>query len=79
MEAKLVKRVLEAVADAHPEEGSFAITRVDISRGWGDLINVTLHSVRVPSHHATHARDIREAIERARGTERVRVRLQEIG
>jgi hypothetical protein len=79
VEASLVKRVLRAIADAHPEEGSFAVTRVDISRGWGDLVNVTLHARQDTARGPGHARDVRQAVERALGTERFRVRFQETG
>ncbi len=79
VEPVLVKRVLQAVADAHPEEGSFAVTRVDIHRGWGNLVNVTIHAARDPQRPAGHARAIRDAVERALGTERFRVSLQEAG
>ncbi len=79
VEAGMVKRVLQAVADAHPPEGTFAVTRVDISRGWGDLVNVTIHADRGGSGPTGHARAIRDAVELALGKERFRVRLQEAG
>jgi hypothetical protein len=36
------KRVLQALADAHPDRGDFAVTRMDIHRGWGGVANVTI-------------------------------------
>ncbi len=79
VEPALARRVLQAVAEAHPVEGTFAVTRVDISRGWGNLVNVTIHAARDPERPACHARAIRDAVEHALGTERFRVRLQDAG
>lgn len=76
-EAALSKRVLQAVVDAHPDDGSFAVTRVDIKRGWGNLVNVTIHVGRHDDCAVGHARAVRDAVERALGTERFRVRLRE--
>jgi hypothetical protein len=79
VDAGIVKRVLQAVADAHPDEGAFAVTRLDISRGWGNLVNVTIYAAVNPARSAGHARAIRDAVEGALGTERFHVRLQEAG
>ena len=78
------ERVLQAIADSHPAEGDFAVRRVDISRGWGDLVNVTIHAAsdRSPgaaAHRRTQARAVREAVERALAPERCRVSLLEVG
>jgi len=85
----LSKRVLQAIAEAHPDDGGFAVRRVDISRGWGDLVNVIIHvepdrSWRVNYGAATqqrggHAGALREAVERALAPERCRVNLLELG
>jgi len=88
-EAHVSKRVLQAIAEAHPEDGSFAVRRVDISRGWGNLVNVTIHTEpdrswtlydgpEAPSRRG-HARAVREAVERALAPERCRVSLLELG
>ena len=88
-EAFLSKRVLQAIAESHPDDGDFAVRRVDISRGWGDLVNVTIHAEadrsRVHDAGATarrrssHAHLVREAVERALAPERCRVSLLELG
>jgi hypothetical protein len=72
----LVKRVLRAVADAHPEAGAFAVRRVEIKKGWGDLINVTIQAVQEPGQGNEEARQVRAAVERVLGSERFRVSLE---
>ena len=85
-EAHLSKRVLQAIADAHPENGDFAVRRVDISRGWGDLVNVTIHAEPDRSgppagdglaRRSGHGHAVRQAVERALAPERCRVSLLE--
>ena len=88
-EAFLSKRVLQAIAESHPDDGDFAVRRVDISRGWGDLVNVTIHAETDRSQEdgdgatahrrSSHARLVREAVERALAPERCRVSLLELG
>src|ERR1035441_575940 len=36
----MTKRVLTAVAQVLPDEGPDHLTRLDIRRGWGDVLNV---------------------------------------
>ena len=43
--ATVTKRVLQALADAHPDGGDFSLTRVDIHRGWGGVVYVTIFGV----------------------------------
>ncbi len=76
VEAKVSKEVLRAVADAHPDGGSFVVTKVEIHRGWGDLVNVTIFAGTNPGGTVRHGRDVRDAVERALGSERFRVRLE---
>jgi hypothetical protein len=75
VEAKVSKEVLRALADAHPDDGSFVVSKVEIHRGWGDLVNVTIFAGAQPYGTARYGRDVRDAVERALGTERFRVRL----
>lgn len=76
VEAKVSKEVLRALADADPDGGNFVVTKVEIHRGWGDLVNVTIFAGAHPEGTAGHGRDIRDAVERALGSERFRVRLE---
>jgi hypothetical protein len=75
IEAHVSKQVLDALAEAHPGQGTFAVTKVEIHRGWGDLVNVTIFASH-PDSLASHGRAVRDAVERALGTERFRVRLE---
>lgn len=70
------KQVLRALADAHPEGGRFVVTKVEIHRGWGDLINVTIFAGPDRDKTGRHGRDVRDAVEHALGVERFRVRLE---
>jgi hypothetical protein len=76
VEAKVSKEVLQALADAHPDGGSFVVTRVEINRGWGDLVNVTIFAGSNPTNSAILGCAVRDAVERALGRERFRVRLE---
>ncbi len=84
VEAELAKRALQAIADAHPDEGHFAVRQVEIRRGWGNLLNVTIHAdARGPAPDrgtlSAEGRAIRKAVEHALGPERSRVTVVEIG
>ena len=72
--AIVTKRVLQALADAHPDGGDFSVTRVDIHRGWGDIVYVTIFGVDPAG--PCGGREVREAVERSLGAERFRVRLE---
>ena len=48
---------------------------MEIHRGWGDLVNVTIFAGAQPYGTARYGRDVRDAVEQALGTERFRVRL----
>jgi hypothetical protein len=75
VDAQVSKEVLRALADAHPDGGSFVVTKVEIHRGWGDLVNVTIFA----GSDLGLGRTVREAVELALGTERFRVRLETSG
>ena len=72
--APVAKRVLQALADAHPEGGDFAVTRVDIHRGRGGVVNITIFGLDPAS--PCGGRELRDAVERSLGSERFRVRLE---
>jgi hypothetical protein len=40
----MTKRVLSAIAQVLPDDGRDYLTKVDIRRGWGDVLNVQLHT-----------------------------------
>ena len=71
--AAVTKRVFRAIADAHPGDSDFEISRVEIRHGWGDIVNVTIHGGRDPQGHG---RAVREAVERALDPARHSVRLE---
>lgn len=77
--AAVAKRVLQTVADAHPEGGDFTVTRVDIHRGWGGVVNVTIFGRLDPAGLRRGGRELREAVVRNLGPERFSVRLEESG
>jgi len=75
--AEVTKRVLQALGDAHPDDGDFTVTRVDIDRGWGGVVNVTIFAAFHPGDGGGRA--LRESVEQSLGAERFRVRLHEAG
>lgn len=78
VDAHISRRVLQAIADAHPREGSFTVRRVDIQRGWGDLIHVTIHVAGGGDDGGTsigHRMTVRNAVEQALDSRRHRVTL----
>lgn len=44
VDAATARLVLTALADALPPEGNDVVTRIDIHRGWGDVIQIRIHS-----------------------------------
>ena len=42
--AEEMKRALTAIAEGLPDLDHNYLTKVDISRGWGDILNVRLHT-----------------------------------
>jgi hypothetical protein len=69
----VTKRIFLAIADAHPDDSEYEISKVEIRHGWGDILHVTIHG-----DHDTqgHGRAIREAVERALDPQRHSVRLE---
>ncbi|MDA8310477.1 MAG: hypothetical protein M0Z46_07665 [Actinomycetota bacterium] len=43
--AATTRRVLEALAQALPEDGEDLVTRVDIRNGWAGAVHVRVHSL----------------------------------
>jgi hypothetical protein len=74
--AEVTKRVLQALGDAHPDDGDFAVTRVDIDRGWGGVVNVTTFAA---FHPGDGGRALRDSVEQSLGAERFHVRLHDSG
>ena len=75
--ATVTKRVLRALADSHPDGGDGPVTRVDIHRGWGGVVYVTIFGIDPAG--PSGGREVREAVERSLGAERFRVRLEASG
>ena len=40
----MTKRILSAIAQVLPDDGHTYLTEVEIRRGWGDVLNVQLHT-----------------------------------
>ena len=55
------------------------MTKVEIHRGWGDLVNVTIFAGPDQWNSAGLRRALRDAVERALGRERFLVRLEMAG
>jgi hypothetical protein len=67
----MTKRVFSAIAQVLPDDGCHYLTKVAIRRGWGDVLNVQLHTTmpRTETGRALGER-IRDAIDEALRDER---------
>jgi len=78
--ADVTKRVLAALAEAHPSAGAFEVAGVSIGRGFGDVVYVRVYASGTDAHAAVrgeHWRHMKKAIEGALGSERHRVMLED--
>jgi hypothetical protein len=67
----VTKRVLIGLANALPEEGYNFITRIEIGRGWGDAILVTIYASASLQHDPVDIRTVyKEAVEKVLAGER---------
>jgi hypothetical protein len=73
----VTRRVLAALAKALPDEGRNLITRVEITKGWGDAIHVRIFSGASRTSEPMELRGIfTEAIDEALRDERHLVSLE---
>lgn len=74
--ANTVKKVLEAIAAAHPSSGGSLLDRLDVVDGWGDTLIVRLHATVAQHEDGDHqAHRLREAVAEAIGERRRRVEI----
>jgi hypothetical protein len=67
----VTKSVLSAIAQVLPDDGHNYLTKLDIRRGWGDVLHVRLHTTVPPSAAGREFGDrLRDAIGQALGDER---------
>ena len=67
----MTKRVLSAIAQVLPDDGHHYLTKVDIRRGWGDILNVQLHTTMPRTESGREfGQKLREAIDEALRDER---------
>jgi hypothetical protein len=73
----VTKRVLIGLANALPQEGYNFITRIDIGRGWGDAILVTIHASASLQHQPLDIRTVyKEVIDEVLAGERHLVQFE---
>lgn len=71
------KRVLIGLADALPVEGYNFITRIDIGRGWGNTILVTIYASALLQHEPLDMRKMcKEAVDEVLAGERHLVQFE---
>ncbi|HVA06165.1 MAG TPA: hypothetical protein VNG12_05415 [Acidimicrobiales bacterium] len=69
--ATQTKRVLAALAEALPDDGRNLITRVDVSRMWGDAVQVKIFTSASIHHEPRELRPLfQKAVDDALGEER---------
>ena len=67
----MTKRVLSAIAQVLPDDGHNYLTKVDIRRGWGNVLNVQLHTTMPRTEGGREfGQKLRNAIGEALGEER---------
>jgi hypothetical protein len=73
----VTKRVLSGLANAMPEKGYNFITRIDIGRGWGDMILVTIYSSALLQHEPLDFRKMfKQAVDEVLADERHLVQFE---
>jgi hypothetical protein len=72
----MTKRVLAAIAEVLPDDGHNYLTKLEIRHGWGDILNVQLHTTMPRSETGRQFGDqLRDAIGNALGDERHHVEI----
>ena len=72
----MTKRVLTAIAKVLPDDGHNYFTKLEIRRGWGNILNVQLHTTMPHSEAGREFGDkLRLAISEALGDERHHVEI----
>jgi hypothetical protein len=72
----MTKRVVSAIAQVLPDDGRDYLTKLDIRRGWGNVLNVRLHTTLPPSEAGRELGDqLRAAIAEALQDERHHVEI----
>jgi hypothetical protein len=67
----MTKRILSAIAQVLPDDDQNYLTKIDIRRGWGDVLNVRLHTTMPRTEYGREfGQRLREAIGEALGEER---------
>jgi hypothetical protein len=65
-EVDVTRRVLAALAQVLPDDGCNHLTRLDFHHGWGDTLNVRLHTTMPPSEIGRElGAKLREAVDNA--------------
>jgi hypothetical protein len=64
----VTKRILEAIAEVLPDDGHHHISRLDVRRGWGNILNIRIHATTTAGEGLKVK--LREAIEKAVGDQR---------
>jgi hypothetical protein len=76
--AEVTKRVLTALAEAHPAGGECAVSGFDIERGWGGVVHVRIYAAsQDQGANGDHWRELRSAVEGALEAERHNVRIEQ--
>jgi hypothetical protein len=72
----MTKRVFSAIAQVLPDDGRAYVTKLDIRRGWGNVLNVQLHTTLPYSEAGRELGDeLRASIAEALGDERHHVEI----
>jgi RNA binding exosome subunit len=73
--SETTKRVLEALADVLPEDGTSPVKALRIHDGWGNMVFVAIHTALSRSSDHELGNRMRESVERVLAGQRHRVEL----
>ncbi|HEY1651672.1 MAG TPA: hypothetical protein VGG09_07295 [Acidimicrobiales bacterium] len=74
--ADLNKRILHALADTLTDDTDYGFTGIEVRRGWGGIVTVTIHGEADDGVPGAPGRALLRAVDEAIGSERHTVRLE---
>jgi hypothetical protein len=74
--AGVTKCALSVIAEVLPDDGHGHLTKIDIRRGWGNVLNIRLHTTMPRTEAGQRFGDqLRNAMSQALGDERLSVEI----
>ncbi|HWD55789.1 MAG TPA: hypothetical protein VG346_11740 [Acidimicrobiales bacterium] len=74
--AKVHQRILHALADTLTDDADYVFTGIEVHKGWGGVISVTIYGETESGVPGAPGRTLVHAVEEAIGPERQHVKLE---